>query len=73
MGPGVPPPPPPPPPDVPHPPEDMPPARPAWRTVPQRSTRRPRKRDVAPPPGPPIPEPRQVHSWVTWQREFGLV
>lgn len=72
MAPGVPPP-PPPPPDVPPPPDDMPQARPAWRTVPQRVNRRSRKRqDVVPPPGP-IPEPRQVHSWVTWQREFGLV
>lgn len=65
------PPPPPPPPEVPPPPEDMPPARPAWRTVTQRG-RRIRKRPDAPPVEPP-PEPRQAHSWVTWQRKFGHV
>ncbi|KAG6377334.1 hypothetical protein JVT61DRAFT_15125 [Boletus reticuloceps] len=43
------------------PPEDMPPARPSWRPV-----RRSRKKQEAPPPEP-VPEPRQVHSWVTWQ------
>ncbi|KAH0831167.1 hypothetical protein J3R83DRAFT_13743 [Lanmaoa asiatica] len=59
-------PPPPPAPDVPPPPEDIQPIRPAWRTVPQRSSRRIRKRQDAPPPEP-VPEPRQVHSWVTWQ------
>ncbi|KAI9460678.1 hypothetical protein HD554DRAFT_2176531 [Boletus coccyginus] len=65
MAPGAPPP-PPPPPDIPPPPEDMPPARPAWRTVPQRVSRRSRRpREPAPPE--PTPEPRQVHSWVTWQ------
>lgn len=64
--------PPPPPPDAPPPPEEMPIPRPAWRTVPQRSTRRSRKRQDPVPPPPP-PEPRQVHSWVTWQRKFGLV
>ncbi|KAF9224785.1 hypothetical protein BS17DRAFT_731403 [Gyrodon lividus] len=54
----------PPPPDVP--PEDILQARPAWRTVPPRGTRRIRKpRQEAPPPEP-VPEPRQVHSWVTW-------
>ena len=63
----------PPPPDVPPPPEDMPQARPAWRTVPQRGTRRIRKRQDAPPPPEPMPEPRQVGSWVAWQREFSCV
>lgn len=67
-----PPPPPPPPPDAPPPPEDMPQARPAWRTIPSRS-RRIRKRPDAPPPVEPVLGPRQFDSWATWQRKFGHV
>ncbi|KAF8137629.1 hypothetical protein EV363DRAFT_1318503 [Boletus edulis] len=56
-----------PPPHIPPPSEDMPPlGRPSWRTVQQRSSRRSRKKQEAPPPES-VPEPRQVHSWVTWQ------
>ncbi|KAG6330770.1 hypothetical protein ID866_8320 [Astraeus odoratus] len=61
------PPPPPPPPDVPPPPDEPPHVRPGWRPVPQRSTRRIRKRGPEPPPAPePVPEPRITHSWATW-------
>ncbi|KAJ7291224.1 hypothetical protein C8J57DRAFT_1044474 [Mycena rebaudengoi] len=64
------------------PPPDLPQAKPGWRTVPpQRTARKPKKKDAAPPhaaaaaPGPPHnpgPAPsldprRQVQSWATWQ------
>jgi hypothetical protein len=63
---GVPPPDDQPPPEAPHPPE---PARPAWRTVQQRVSRKSKKPKEAPPP-PPEPELRPpVSSWATWQRK----
>ncbi|KAF8424266.1 hypothetical protein L210DRAFT_3568323 [Boletus edulis BED1] len=51
------------------PPLPMPPARPSdLPTVEQLPSLSPRKRQEAQAPPPePIPEPRQVHSWVTWQ------
>ncbi|KIJ65766.1 hypothetical protein HYDPIDRAFT_38965, partial [Hydnomerulius pinastri MD-312] len=58
---------PPPPPEPPAQPGEIPPVRPTWRTVPQRGTRRIRRPKQEAPPPEPVPEPRQVHDWVTWQ------
>jgi len=66
---------PPPPPEAPPPPE---PARPGWRSVPPRGTRRTRKKSEPPPPPSapafetpmaPMMDPRvaQAGSWATWQ------
>lgn len=51
-------------------PEEPPlPARPAWRSVMQRGSRRSRRSQAAPPPPEPVPEVRPpVESWATWQR-----
>ncbi|KAF8892921.1 hypothetical protein BD779DRAFT_1467989 [Infundibulicybe gibba] len=62
------------PPDDPPPEPPMPPepstARPGWRRVPQRSSRR--KQREPPPPPPPQPDPRrQIASWATWQPDPG--
>ncbi|KAH7904706.1 hypothetical protein BJ138DRAFT_1018746 [Hygrophoropsis aurantiaca] len=58
-----------PPPEQPAPaPEDVLPARPAWRTVTQRPRRIKKRQEAAPPPQPAMaPDPRQqVTSWATW-------
>lgn len=68
-------PPPPPPPPEPMPPPEVPPARPGWRTVNVRPSKK-KKRDSGPPPAapPPGPDPRaQVRSWAQWQPEPHLV
>ncbi|KAF8139624.1 hypothetical protein EV363DRAFT_303962 [Boletus edulis] len=54
----------PPPPDVPLPLGDT--TRPAWRSIPRRSSRRSRKRREDSPLDTP-PEPISANSWVTWQ------
>jgi hypothetical protein len=65
--------------DAPGMPEDAIPARPGWRTVTQRTSRRSRRRETTgapapPPPPPPAPEQRPpVSSWATWQRECALI
>ncbi|KAJ7057021.1 hypothetical protein C8F01DRAFT_1211135 [Mycena amicta] len=71
------------PPGPPPPPPEFVPARPGWRTVPQRptTTRKPKKKEAAAPPPPPpahtsaaAPDPRrQVHSWATWHPDPGMV
>lgn len=70
------PPPPPPPPPEPMPPPEVPPARPGWRTVNVRPSKK-KKRDSGPPPPaapPPGPDPRaQVRSWAQWHPEPGFV
>lgn len=79
------------PPDVPPPPEEGPPsegpapAKPAWRTVTQRSARKKRKSDVVPQAPPPamagpaagLAPPMQMGqpgrtSWATWQRKSDI-
>lgn len=65
-----------PPPDAgpPPPPPDIPMARPAWRTVSTRTSKK-KKRDAVPPPPAPVaqPDPRQqVRSWATWQPDPNL-
>lgn len=58
-----------PPPDVPQPPPPEP-ARPAWRTVQQRT----RKKKTKEPPPPPEPEPRPpVSSWAKWEPDTRYV
>jgi hypothetical protein len=56
------------------PPDEPPPAKPAWRTVHHRTPRKPKLKKEPPPPAPgpdPGPDPRrQVRSWATWQREL---
>ncbi|KAJ6591058.1 hypothetical protein DFH09DRAFT_907946 [Mycena vulgaris] len=50
-------------------PPELPQAKPGWRTVTQRpAPRKQKKKDAAPPPAAPNPDPRrQVNSWATWQ------
>ncbi|KAH9829235.1 uncharacterized protein C8Q71DRAFT_443147 [Rhodofomes roseus] len=57
------------PPEAPPPDEPPQPARPAWRSVMQRGSRRSRRSQAAPPPPPePVPEVRPpIESWATWQ------
>ncbi|KAK0194394.1 hypothetical protein F5146DRAFT_926182 [Armillaria mellea] len=69
------PPPPPPPPPEPMPPPEVPPARPGWRTVNVRPSKK-KKRDSGPPPpaAPPPPDPRaQVRSWAQWHPDSQFV
>ncbi|KZT04943.1 uncharacterized protein LAESUDRAFT_702914 [Laetiporus sulphureus 93-53] len=54
----------------PPPPEEPAPARPGWRTMQPRLSRRSRRAQASAPPPPsepPAPEPRPSESWATWQ------
>ncbi|KDQ49111.1 hypothetical protein JAAARDRAFT_682548 [Jaapia argillacea MUCL 33604] len=54
-------------------PEEPMPARPVWRTVQQRRSRRQKKPAAAPALEAPPPDTRpHVSSWATWQREYYL-